>query len=136
LKKNSATVYGITEGSGSVAQYVCDDGAGGFVLAGEGNGGNPLKDRAVKLYYHQDRLGSASFLTSNTDGRVISYASYDDWGSPTMGGPQDGRARAGLGDGVHGAPLRPAAGHLLREGKDVRRRRQAFHGDGSCEGIC
>jgi len=84
LDKNSVTVHGITEGSGSVAQYVCDDGAGGFVLAGEGSGGNLLKDRAVKLYYHQDRLGSASFLTSNTDGRVISYVSYDDWGAPTM----------------------------------------------------
>jgi len=38
----------------------------------------------VKLYYHHDRLGSTDFLTSNIDGKVISYISRDDWGQPDL----------------------------------------------------
>ena len=38
----------------------------------------------LKLYYHNDRLGSTSFLTGNdTDGKVVSYVTYDDWGALT-----------------------------------------------------
>ena len=46
-------------------------------------GPNPYGDSYVKLYYHSDRLGTTDYMTSNTDGRIISYVSYDDWGAPT-----------------------------------------------------
>jgi RHS repeat-associated protein len=37
----------------------------------------------VKLYYHNDRLGSADYLTDNVKGKIRSYAGYDDWGTRT-----------------------------------------------------
>ena len=38
----------------------------------------------MKLWYHQDRLGSTDFLTDNISGKVTSYVTYDSWGAPTM----------------------------------------------------
>ena len=61
LEKLSVSISPITNGAGSIAQ----------------NG-------KVKLWYHQDRLGSADYLTDNVQGKVTSYVTYDDWGDPTM----------------------------------------------------
>ena len=46
--------------------------------------GNLIQNGRVKLWYHQDRLGSTDFLTDNISGKVTSYVTYDDWGAPTM----------------------------------------------------
>ena len=46
--------------------------------------GNLIQNGRVKLWYHQDRLGSTDFLTNNIDGMATSYVTYDDWGAPTM----------------------------------------------------
>ena len=50
-----------------------------------GGGLSPLGsvEEVVKLYYHHDRLGSTDYLTSNVDGRAVSYVTYDDWGALT-----------------------------------------------------
>jgi len=61
LEKLSVSISPITNGAGSIAQ----------------NG-------KVKLWYHQDRLGSADYLTDNVQGKVTSYVTYNDWGDPTM----------------------------------------------------
>ena len=45
--------------------------------------GKLMQNDIVKLYYHQDYLGTTNFLTDNVDGKVTSYVSYDDWGSMT-----------------------------------------------------
>jgi len=60
----------------------------GFFLSEimEGTGGGSalgIGTDIVKLYYHADRLGTTDFMTSNTNGKVISYVSYDDWGALT-----------------------------------------------------
>ena len=46
--------------------------------------GNLIQNGRVKLWYHQDRLGSTDFLTNNISGTATSYVAYDDWGAPTM----------------------------------------------------
>jgi len=69
LQKNSAVVYGIPNGVGSVVQN--------FTYPGG-------TERVVKLYYHHDRLGSTHYLTDNVDAKVTSFTAYDDWGAPTM----------------------------------------------------
>jgi len=46
--------------------------------------GNLIQNGRVKLWYHQDRLGSTDFLTDNISGKVTSYVAYDDWGALTM----------------------------------------------------
>jgi hypothetical protein len=69
LEKNSAVIYGIPNGAGSVVQsFTYPDGAA----------------NVVKLYYHHDRLGSTGWLSDNVDGKVTSFVNYDDWGAPTM----------------------------------------------------
>jgi RHS repeat-associated protein len=68
LNKVSAVVYGIPNGAGSVMQNFSYPSGAANVL---------------KLYYHQDRLGSTAFLTDNVDGKVTSFVSYDDWGDMT-----------------------------------------------------
>ena len=45
-------------------------------------GGGIVQNGAVKLWYHQDRLGSTDFLTDNVQGKVASYIDYDAWGAP------------------------------------------------------
>jgi len=44
--------------------------------------GDIVQNNAVKLWYHQDRLGSTDFLTDNVQGKVASYCDYDEWGAP------------------------------------------------------
>ena len=69
LHKNSAVIYGIPNGAGSIAQnYEYPSGT----------------ERIVKLYYHHDRLGSTAYLTDNVAGAVASFTGYDDYGAPTM----------------------------------------------------
>ena len=69
LEKVETVIYGIPNGAGSVMQqYEYPNST----------------ENIVKLYYHQDRLGSTDFLTDNIVGKVTSYVTYDDWGSPTM----------------------------------------------------
>jgi len=68
LKKNSATIYGIPNGSGDIMQKVTYPSGSADV---------------VKLYYHHDRLGSTHYLTDNVAGKVTSFVSYDDWGALT-----------------------------------------------------
>ena len=126
------SVSPITNGAGSIAQ----------------NG-------RVKLWYHHDRLGSTDYLTDNVTGKVTSYVTYDSWGDPAMkailklgvreldlvteytghmydpvlgvltghndGPPPSGTARFALVS----TPLRGP-----RPCEDVRRRKQALHGDG------
>ena len=66
LRKDEAVIYGITNGVGDMAQpYAYPVGA----------------VSVVKLYYHQDRLGTTDFMTDNVDGKATSYVSYDDWGA-------------------------------------------------------
>ena len=49
-------------------------------------GSNPNTDIAVneikKVYFHQNRLGSTSFV-SDKEGNVVYHAEYDDWGNIT-----------------------------------------------------
>ena len=54
LEKLSVFNSPVTNGAGSIAQ----------------NG-------KVKLWYHQDRLGSVDYLTNNINGKVESYVTYD-----------------------------------------------------------
>jgi len=61
LQKLSVSVSPVANGAGSIAQ----------------NG-------KVKLWYHQDRLGSVDYLTDNVQGNAASYVTYDDWGALTM----------------------------------------------------
>ena len=61
LQKLSVSVSPVANGAGSIAQ----------------NG-------KVKLWYHQDRLGSVDYITDNVQGKAISYVTYDDWGALTM----------------------------------------------------
>ena len=69
LEKNNVVMYGIPNGAGSIMQnYEYPNGSADI----------------VKLYYHQDRLGSSDYLTDNVTGKVTSYTSYDDWGAQTM----------------------------------------------------
>ena len=74
---------GIPNGVGAVMQYTYDDEAGGFVLTDTEPGGDLLVNSIVKLWYHHDRLGTTDFMTDNVQGKVTSYAAYDDWGMPT-----------------------------------------------------
>jgi len=37
----------------------------------------------VKLFHHQNRLGTTDYLTDNITGRITSYVSYDDFGMLT-----------------------------------------------------
>jgi RHS repeat-associated protein len=59
LEKLSVTISPVSVGGGSLAQ----------------NG-------RVKLYCHQDRLGSVDYLSDNVSGKVASYIDYDEWGAP------------------------------------------------------
>jgi RHS repeat-associated protein len=38
-------------------------------------------NNVVKLFYHQDHLGTTDYLSDNVAGDVASYVTYDDWGS-------------------------------------------------------
>ena len=68
LEKIETVIYGIPNGAGSVMQqYEYPNST----------------ENIVKLYYHQDRLGSTDFLTDNIVGKVTSYVTYDDWGMLT-----------------------------------------------------
>jgi hypothetical protein len=49
-----------------------------------GGAGGIVQGNRVKLWYHQNRLGSTDYLTDNIDGKVTSYVTYDDFGAPTM----------------------------------------------------
>ena len=75
LEKVETVIYGIESGAGSVVQYAYNGGISGGPTAG----GTPV----VKLYSHQDRLGTADYLTDNIVGKVTSYVSYDGWGALT-----------------------------------------------------
>jgi len=75
LEKVETVIYGIENGAGSVMQYAYNGG-----ISGEpAEGGTPV----VKLYSHQDRLGTADYLTDNVAGKAASYVSYDGWGALT-----------------------------------------------------
>ncbi|MDR0294873.1 MAG: hypothetical protein LBH91_01600 [Prevotellaceae bacterium] len=68
LQKENVAIYGIANGAGSLLQkQTYPTGA----------------QNIVKLYYHQDHLGSTDYLTDNIAGKATSYASYDDWGKLT-----------------------------------------------------
>lgn len=84
LQKANVVISGIPNGAGSVMQYVYDDETGEFILTSEDPGQDVVRNSIVKLWYHQDRLGSTNFLTDNVQGKVTSFVSYDDWGAPTM----------------------------------------------------
>jgi len=45
-------------------------------------GGGLAQNGKVKLWYHQDRLGSVDYLSDNVQGKVASYIDYDAWGMP------------------------------------------------------
>ena len=83
LEKVETVITGITNGAGSVMQYVYGDETGELVLTSKDPGKDVVKNSIVKLWYHHDNLGSTDYLTSNVDGKVISYVTYDDWGALT-----------------------------------------------------
>jgi RHS repeat-associated protein len=70
LQKENVVIYGIPNGAGSLLQKQ----------------NYPSLNKAeniVKLYYHQDCLGSTDYLTDNIAGKVTSYTTYDDFGELT-----------------------------------------------------
>ena len=68
LQKENVVVYNIKNGMGSLLQK--QDYSTGA-------------QNIVKLYYHQNHLGTTDYLTDNKDGHVRSFAYYDDWGKLT-----------------------------------------------------
>ena len=62
-------VYGLEKLSVLISPVT--NGAGGLIENGK-----------VKMWYHQDRLGSVDFMTDNIQGKVASYIDYDAWGMP------------------------------------------------------
>ena len=67
---------GNSSGSGALGS---SDGSGSSIMSSGSETGTSI----LKLYYHHDHLSSTDFLSSNTDCRVISYVTYDDWGALT-----------------------------------------------------
>ncbi|MEL7656155.1 MAG: RHS repeat-associated core domain-containing protein, partial [Bacillota bacterium] len=62
--------YGLQRLSATISPI--DSGAGAIVENG-----------AVKLYYHQDYLGTTDYLTSDATGKVVSWTMYNEWGEIT-----------------------------------------------------
>ena len=83
LDKVEVVVGSITNSAGSVTQYVYDDGTGNMVFSVKYPEQTVVLNSIVKLYYHQDRLGTSGYITDNVAGKVTSYVSYDDWGALT-----------------------------------------------------
>ena len=82
---------GSSSGSGGLGSSSGSGASGNSGVSGGSNGsdgsimsfGSEKGTNILKLYYHHDHLGSIDFLSINTDGRVISYVTYDDWGALT-----------------------------------------------------
>ena len=83
LQQAETVICGIPEGAGDITQFVYQDQAGITVLTSTDPGKDINKDRIVKLYNHQDRLGTIDYLTDNVSGKAASYVTYDDWGALT-----------------------------------------------------
>jgi RHS repeat-associated protein len=83
LRKVNTVIYGIPNGVGSVVQYVYDDESGELVLTQENPGHDVIRNNIVKLYHHQNKLGTTDYLTDNITGKITSFVSYDDFGNLT-----------------------------------------------------
>ena len=83
LEKVNTVINGIPNGAGSVMQYTYNDELGDFVLTSQDPGHQLMANNIVKLWYHQDHLGSSDFISDNVVGKVTSYVTYDDWGALT-----------------------------------------------------
>ena len=73
----------VTSTTGSVTQHAYEDTTGELVFTVTHPEYSMVVNNVVKLFYHQDHLGTTDYLTDNADGKVISYVTYDDWGSLT-----------------------------------------------------
>ena len=82
LRRLHTVIYGIPQGVGAVVQWTYRN-ADGSVSITDSDPNNPDAQRIVKLFHHQDRLGSTDYLTDNISGRITSYVSYDDFGMLT-----------------------------------------------------
>ena len=45
--------------------------------------GDLIENGEIRLYYHNDRLGSARYLSSGKTGKIASWTAYDEWGQIT-----------------------------------------------------
>ena len=55
---------------------------GTYVVNGR-NGATSVRAVDETFFYHHNRLGSSEFLTSDVNGRIVSFVEYDQWGRPT-----------------------------------------------------
>jgi hypothetical protein len=84
LRKVSTNVCGIPNGVGSVVQWTYPGSEEGRREITNRDPGNVQGVKhIVKLYHHQNRLGTTDYLTDNITGRITSFVSYDDFGNLT-----------------------------------------------------
>ena len=82
LRRLHTVIYGIPQGVGAVVQWTYRN-ADGSVSITDSDPNDPDAQRIVKLFHHQNRLGTTDYLTDNISGRITSYVSYDDFGMLT-----------------------------------------------------
>ena len=83
LEKAETVIYGVSssqngnsQGGSGLIQYRYADKNGSIVLATKDPGKSVASEQVIKLYVHQDRLGSTVMLTDNVNKRVVIKVNY------------------------------------------------------------
>ena len=83
IDRSRVVAYYVTSTTGSATQHAYEDTTSELAFTVTHPEYSMVVNNVVKLFYHQDHLGTTDYLTESTDGKVASYVTYDDWGSLT-----------------------------------------------------